>query len=416
MYAHYCAALEDRFLRYVRITSPSDELSNTAPSTTCQLDLLCLLRDELEALGAADVTLTDYGCVLATIPATLPDADIPTVALLAHVDTAPAFNGVGVKPLVHRAYDGRPIVLPDDTRQVLDPAEFPELRQQIGHDLITASGTTLLGADDKAGVAIIMVLAAQLLGDLTIPHGKVRVCFTPDEEIGKGVAHLTLEDLAADVAYTLDGGPVGEVTYETFSADKALVKIKGVSTHTGKAKGKMVNALTLAGKFMQMLPEASRTPETTDGRAGFVHLYKISGTAAEVDIHLILRDFELVGLQTLGEMVCALSQALQATEPRALVECAITPQYRNMRYWLEKDMRPVEIAIAAIRQAGLTPIEQPIRGGTDGARLTERGVLTPNLFTGMQNVHGPLEWISVQDMARAAEVCLNLVQLWAGER
>jgi tripeptide aminopeptidase len=404
--------LEARFLRYVRIDTQSDEGSSSAPSTAKQLDLLRLLEAELNQLGAHEVRLTDYGCVLATIPATV-SSPVPIVAFLAHVDTAPQFSGTGVKPVVHRQYDGSPLVLPDDPSQVLSVDQLPYLGQKVGDDLITASGKTLLGADDKAGVAICMTLAAQLLANPSLPHGPIRLCFTPDEEIGHGVTHLTLEDLAADVAYTLDGGEAGELVYESWSADKAVVKITGVSIHPGYAKDKLVNALHLAAKIITALPQHTRTPETTDGRQGFIHLYRMSGDAAAVELHFILRDFEREGLAAHGELLQTVCQAVALSEPRAHVECTITPQYRNMRYWLEDDMRPVELAKLAMEQAGLTPNLKPIRGGTDGSRLTERGLPTPNLFTGMQEFHGPLEWISVQDMARSVEVCVNLVQLWA---
>jgi len=405
--------LEARFLRYVRIDTQSAESSQDIPSTARQFDLLRLLRDELQALGATDVLLTSYGWVIGAVPATIQAADGPTVAFLAHVDTAPAFSGAGVKPIVHRNYAGGPLLLPDAPDDPITPDSDPELAGKIGEDIVTASGKTLLGADDKAGIAIIMTLAAHLLRHPEIPHGAIRVCFTPDEEIGRGVAHLKLADLAADVAYTLDGGLPGEVTYETFSADKAVVKITGVSTHPGTARDKLVNALLLAAKFIDFLPQHTRTPETTEGRAGFIHLYKMAGAAAAAELHFILRDFELDGLAAHGDLLKSLAETLQAAEPRARVSCTITPQYRNMRYWLEKDMRSVELAIQALNLTGITPVTRPTRGGTDGSRLTALGVPTPNLFTGMQNPHGPHEWISLQDMARATQVCLALARLWA---
>jgi tripeptide aminopeptidase len=257
-----------------------------------------------------------------------------------------------------------------------------------------------------------MALASHLLGNPDIPYGDIRVCFTPDEEVGRGVENLTLDALAASAAYTLDGEELGKAVYETFSADKGVVKITGVSIHAGMAKGKMVNALLLAAKLVAMLPQNTRTPDTTEGREGFIHLYRLSGTPAEAELHFILRDFELDGLASHGELLRSACATLQAGEPRAKVECAITEQYRNMRYWLEDDMRHVELMIEAIKQAGIEPVIKPIRGGTDGSRLTQMGLPTPNLFTGMQNVHGPLEWVSLQDMAKATRVCVNLVQLW----
>lgn len=407
--------LEDRLVRYARVDTQSDESSKASPSTPRQFDLLRMLVEELRAMGAADVALTDYGVTLATIPATV-EGDIPVVALLAHVDTAPAFNATGVKPIVHRAYAGGDIVLPEDPSVVISPKQSPYLAAKTGDDIITASGTTLLGADDKAGVAIIMTVARHLLENRSIPHGDVRIAFTPDEEIGRGVHPNLPADLKADFAYTLDGGDQGEVVYETFSADKAVVHIEGVSIHPGQAKDKLVNALHLAAAIIDTLPQVTRTPETTQDRQGFLHVYQMTGTAAAADLHFILRDFELEGLKAHGELIKQVCAAIQATEPRAKITCTITPQYRNMRYWLEKDMRPVELARAACRGLGIEPVATPVRGGTDGSRLTEMGVPTPNLFTGMQDIHGPREWISVQDMARAALMCIGLVQLWGRER
>jgi tripeptide aminopeptidase len=415
MLEDYRKDLEERFMRYVRIDTQSDEVATTVPSTAKQFDLLTVLRDELQALGAHDVVLTGYGAVFATIPATADKAATPTVALFAHVDTSPAYSGENVKPIIHRAYNGAPISLPNDPVQVLRAEDFPYLKSKIGDDIITASGDTLLGADDKAGIAIIMTVAAYLLEHQEVPHGKVRIAFTSDEEIGLGVRSIPMEDIGADVAYTLDGMEAGEITYETFSADKAVVDIRGVSTHPGTAKGVLVNALLLAAKLIDFLPQNTRTPETTSDREGFIHLYQMKGNAAEAQLSFILRDFELKGLQAHGDLLQHCCTALQLAEPRAQINCAITPQYRNMRYWLENDMRPVEIAVRALRRIGLEPLNQPIRGGTDGSQLTERGLPTPNIFTGMQNVHGPLEWISLQDMEKATETCIHLLQLWAEE-
>ena len=409
----YLKDLETRFLRYVQIDTQSDEASDTAPSTAIQLDLLRQLVSELETLGTTEIKLTKYGCVMATIPATTDDESVPVVAFVAHVDTSPSFNGFGVKPIVHRGYNGQDIVLPDDKTQIINHKNSPRLAEKIGEDIVTASGTTLLGADDKAGVAIIMTMADYLLQNPQIPHGKIRICFTPDEEIGRGVVNLILEELGADVAYTLDGGAKGEVTYETFSADKAVVNITGVSTHPGTAKDQLVNALTLAANLVNLLPQETDTPETTAGKEGFIHLYHMAGTAASAQLAFILRDFERDGLQAYGDKIREACAAIQTWEPRAKIECTITPQYRNMRYWLENDMKPVELALKALDVAVITPIVQPIRGGTDGSGLTEMGLPTPNLFTGMHNLHGPLEWVSLQDMAAATEVCVNLVQLWA---
>lgn len=406
--------LEERLLRYTAIDTQSDETSSTSPSTERQLVLLRLLRDELLALGVPDVRLTDYGAVIATLPGT--EQAAPTVALLAHVDTAPQYHASGVKPVVHRAYDGGAIGFPDAQALTLSPAESPYLARRVGDDIVTASGTTLLGADDKAGVAIIMTVAGRLLANPDVPRGTVRLAFTADEEIGRGVHPDLPRDLAATVGYTLDGAERGEICYESFSADKAVIAIRGVSIHPGWAKGKLVNALHLAAKIVGTLPQATRTPETTDGRDGFIHLYEMKGTAAEAELQLILRDFELDRLEAHGTLVRQVAEAVAATEPRAEVEVTITPQYRNMRYWLEEDMRPVELARQACRDVGIEPFSEPIRGGTDGSRLTELGVPCPNLFTGMQMIHGPREWVSVQDMDASARMVLRLVELWGAER
>lgn len=399
------AELEARLIRYAAIDSQSDPAVPTGPSTACQWDMLRLLETELRGIGAADVQLTDYGTVLATIPG---NHTGPTIGFLAHVDTAPQFNAAGVKPRVIRNYTGGDITYPDNADLVLSPEDHPYLATKIGCDLITASGTTLLGADDKAGVAIIMTAARALLADPALPRPTIRIAFTPDEEIGRGV-HVSLpQDLQADFAFTFDGGALGEVEYESFSADGAVVTIKGVSIHPGYASGKMVNAITLASRIIAALPH-SATPETTSGRQGFIHATEMAGGSSEMTLHLILRDFERDGLAQKGDALRKICEAIAASEPRAQITCEITPQYRNMRYWLEKDMTPVELARAACKAIGLDALSVPIRGGTDGSRLTEMGVPCPNLFTGMQNIHGPLEWIAVQDMEAATKLMLALV-------
>ena len=412
MNRQWLAELESRLTRYVQVDTVSDERATTVPSTPQQLDLQRLLADELRSLGASAVTLTETGFVMATIPATVSHA-VPTVAFLAHVDTVHHFGGTQVKPRVHRNYDGAPITFPDNPTLSLSPAVNPYLGQKLGDTIITASGDTILGADDKAGVVIIMTMAAHLLANPSIPHGEIRVCFTPDEEIGTGIRHIDLQELRADFAYTLDGGEVGKLAYETFSADKAVVNVTGVSIHPGYATGVLVNALHLAAKIIDLLPQDKRTPATTSGSDGFIHLYKLDGDASAATLQFILRDYELDGLASHGELVRTVCNAVAATEPRAQIECTITAQYRNMRYWLEKDMRPVDLAVNAMRAAGIEPSFQSVRGGTDGSQLTAMGVPTPNLFTGMQEIHGPMEWVSVQDMAQATAVCVNLVQEWA---
>ena len=401
------AELQDRLVRYTSIDTQSEETSYSTPSTVIQYDLLNLLQQELQDFGASDVQLTDYGTVLATIPG---NTDGPTIGFLAHVDTAPQFNAAGVKPRVIKGYNGGDITFPDNSKLTLSPSDYPYLATKQGHDIITASGDTLLGADDKAGVAIIMTAARKLLSNPELRHGPIRIAFTPDEEIGRGVHENLPKDLKVDFAYTFDGGAVGEIEYETFSADRGIVKIQGISIHPGLAKDKMVNATLLASKIVQTLPQATMTPETTDGRQGFIHLTDMNGSSSEMELKFILRDFELEGLAHKGELLRKVCDAVQASEPRAKIKCEIYPQYRNMRYWLEDDMTPVNNALDAAKSLGIKTVSVPIRGGTDGSRLTELGVPTPNLFTGMQNIHGPLEWISVQDMAQATQLMLKIVE------
>jgi tripeptide aminopeptidase len=406
--------LLSRFLRYVQVDTQASDTSNAFPSTPGQLELLKMLQQELLQLGAAEVCMTSHGYVMATIPSTVPSSRVPTVALLAHVDTALDSPGKGVKPVVHRKYDGRPIKFADDPRLVLDAATSPELLDAAGKDVVTASGKTLLGADDKAGVAILITLAEHLLKNKTLRHGPIRICFTPDEEIGHGVDKLDLKELGADVAYTLDGGPPGEICWETFCADAAEVTIEGISTHTMEAKAKgMVNAAHLAGKFLAALPRERCAPETTAGREGFIHPNRLEGKVERAVIHFILRDFELDGLAAKRRIIQGICRGLQATEPRARITCKFRKQYRNMAHWLLKDMRPVELAREAMRAVGLQPYDHAIRGGTDGSRLTEMGLPTPNLFCGEHNAHSPLEWVAVQDMELAVETCSKLAELWA---
>ena len=399
--------LKTRLVRYCAIDSQSDMDSPSIPSTGIQHAMLDLMVEELTAIGAGDVTKTDYGTVIATIPG---NVEGPTVGFLAHVDTAPQFNATGVKPRVIEGYNGGAISFPDDPDLALTPEEFPYLAEKVGDDIVTASGLTLLGADDKAGVAIIMTAARHLLENPEIKRPTIRVAFTPDEEIGRGVHERLPKDLGVDFAYTFDGGELGEIVYETFSADFGVVTVKGVSIHPGEAKDKLVNAIHLASKIVDTLPQATLTPETTEEYQGFIHAVDMKGSAAEMVVRFILRDFELDGLEAKGALLRQVCETIAATEPRAEITCEITPQYRNMRYWLEEDMTPVDLARAALADLGIDEQSVPIRGGTDGSRLTEMGVPCPNLFTGMQNMHGPLEWISVQDMAQATRLCLKIAE------
>jgi tripeptide aminopeptidase len=350
---------------------------------------------------------------MATLPATTRAAKAPVIAFLAHVDTAPDCSGRGVKPIVHRQYAGKALNFPDNPGLVLDPASSPELMDAKGKDIVTASGTTLLGSDDKAGVAVVMTLAQHMLQDRSLMHGPVRICFTPDEEIGRGVDKLDLKLLGADAAYTLDGGSPGEISWETFSGDAAEVVIEGVSTHPMEARAKgMANAAHLAGKLLAALPRERCAPETTGGREGFIHPTRVEGGVERASVKFILRDFELDGLAGKRHILQGLCKGLQAAEPRARIRCKIRKQYRNMAYWLREDMRPVELAREAFAAVGLSPCDQLVRGGTDGSRLTEMGLPTPNLFCGEHNAHGLLEWVAVQDMELAVTACAKLAELW----
>ena len=404
------ADLLERFCRYVRLDTRSDAHFATCPSTPGQWDLLRLLETELRELGAAEVRLTADGYVLATVPPTSLKPRVPRVAWFGHVDTATELPG-DAKPMVHRRYDGRPIVLPDDPSQQLTVDATPHLREKIGHDVVTASGTTLLGADDKSGVAVVMSAVRHLLRHPEIPHGVLRICFNPDEEIARGMTRLDLGELAADVGYTLDGEDLGEIDFETFSADAAVLEIRGVSIHPGWAKDVMVNALRLAGSFLAALP-TEISPERTAGRDGFIHPVEVGGNAERCTVRMILRDFELAGLAAKRVIVEQVVAGLRTSEPRAVFTLTFPEQYRNMRYWLEKDMRPVELAREAVRRAGLTPLSTAIRGGTDGSNLTARGLPCPNIFCGMREVHSQREWVSLQDMAKSVETLLHLAELW----
>lgn len=404
----------DRFLRYVKVHTTSDSNSSTTPSTERQRTLLSMLADELRQLGVSNVTLNRYGYVLAALPATTKQKRVPTVALFAHVDTVPGFSGEGVKPIVHRKWNGKPILLPDDPSQAIDPAKYPDMQNHVGKDLVTASGTTLLGADDKTGVAVIMTLVDHLLRHPGIEHGNLRICFNPDEEIGHGVDKLDLDELGADVAYTLDGENPGEVNWETFSGDSAVLTIAGVPTHPGEGrKYGMVSALMLAARLLAALPVENRSAETTDGRDGYIHATRMEGNAARAEVCFILRDHDNDKLKAKGDQLRGLVKGMQAAEPRARFKLRITPQYRNMGYWLRENMLPVDLADEAMQAIGLVPTHPPTRGGTDGSRLTERGLPTPNLFAGAHNSHGPHEYAVVQEMEQSVQMLVELVQLWA---
>jgi tripeptide aminopeptidase len=401
----------DRFLRYVQVDTRADDSSTACPSTPGQMMLQRLLAGELRELGLSDVTLDEHGYLMATIPATV-TREAPTVGFIAHVDTSPEMSGENVKPIVHRAWDGRDIVLPDDPTAVLRAADHPDLAAQVGHDIVTASGTTLLGADDKAGIAAIVAAAGHLMAHPEIPHGAIRIGFTPDEEIGRGANRFDVARFGAACAYTLDGGNCGELEFESFSADAMRVTFIGFNTHPGYAKGKMVNAVKAAARFIDRLPQDRLSPETTDGYDGYVHPYQVEASVDRTSVRVLLRDFVTSGLREKQQLVEAVARDVAAATGTR-VEFHVDEQYRNMREVLDDHPDVVERARAAIRRAGLTPIEKPIRGGTDGSRLSFMGLPTPNLFAGEHNFHSRLEWTSRQDLERAVAVIVEVARIWA---
>ena len=400
----------ERFLRYVEVDTQAAYRVAQRPSTERQLDLSRLLLRELRELGLSDAQLTESATVFASVPGT---ADGPVVGLIAHVDTTPDVSGAGVSPIVHRAWGGGPIELPGDSRQVLDPNELLELAERVGHDIVTSDGTTLLGADDKAGIAEIMVALAYLVRHPERPRAPIRVAFTVDEEVGRGVDDFDLDAFGADVAYTLDGSGLGELDTETFSAKSVRVTIRGYSVHPGKAKGKLVNAVKLAAWLVESLPKDGLSPETTEDREGYVHPHRISGNTEEAIVDFIARDHDDALLEQHLERLRGLAEQVVAREPRAAVEIEVRDSYHNMRPYIEAHPRVVEAALEAMRRVGVEPKLGIIRGGTDGAVLSERGLPTPNIFTGGQEYHSVREWASVQDMAAAAATIVELVGVWA---
>lgn len=408
----YTFTVTERFLRYVQIDTQSDPHSLSTPSTEKQKDLSSILASELKAMGIQDVETDSYGYVYATIPANI-DRPIPVICFCSHVDTAPDCSGTNVKPLLHKNYQGADIILPDDTSQIISVKNHPYLGKQIGKDIITASGLTLLGADDKSGVAIIMDLAHYLLQHPEVPHGTIKILFTPDEEVGRGTDHVDLKKIGADFAYTLDGGELGTYEDETFSADGYVLHFYGVSAHPGYAKGKMVNALKLAGMLLQQLPNTEWCPEATDGKQGFVHPVHIEGTAEKTTIEFIIRDFDTSQLEVYETKLKNMAGAIVSGYPGAKVETEVREQYRNMKEIIDQHPQMEINAREAYTMAGIPFIKEPIRGGTDGSRLSFMGLPCANIFTGMQGIHSKQEWISVYDMEKSVEVLINLVQVWA---
>jgi tripeptide aminopeptidase len=403
------SAVLDRFLRYVRYDTQSDENSDTYPSTSKQLVLLNDLADELRSLGLTDSVIDQYGYVTATVPPTSRKR-VPAIAFIAHVDTSPELTGADVRPIVHRRYDGRDLVLPDDPAVVLRMADCPPLAERVGDDIVTASGTTLLGADNKAGVAEIVTAAEYLMAHPEVPHGPIKIAFTPDEEVGRGTQYFDVKAFGATYAYTMDGSARGELEYESFSADAMTLAFIGFNTHPGYAKGRLINAIKVAADFIAHLPRET-SPEATDGYDGFVHPYVLQGGSERANVRFIVRDFKTAALKEKEEMIERLAVAA-ASRYGARVEVSIEEQYRNMREVLDRHPHVVDNAREAIRRAGIAVRERPIRGGTDGSKLSFKGLPTPNIFAGEHNFHSRLEWVSVQDMEKAVEVIVNLAAIW----
>lgn len=411
MFNNYAYSVTERFLRYVQIDTQSDPLSGTFPSTEKQKDLGRLLVAELQDMGIADAHLDEWGYVYATLPANT-DKQVPVICLCSHMDTSSDCSGTHVKPIIHHNYQGQDLVLPDDPSVVIRVAEHPYLEQKKGDDIITASGLTLLGADDKAGVAAIMDAVRFLLQQPDVKHGTIRILFTPDEEVGRGVNHLDMEKLGAQFGYTLDGGELGSLEDENFSADGVKIVIEGVSVHPGTAKGTLVSAIKIAAEVLAALPADRLSPETTEGREGFVHPVRVEGVVERAEIDFIIRDFETAKLQEHEAFLKAVLDKVMARYPAASATFQVKEQYRNMKEVLNQYPQVVEYAAIAMRKAMVAPVSLPIRGGTDGSRLSFMGLPCPNIFTGEMALHGKQEYVSVQDMQKAVQTIVYLVQTW----
>lgn len=408
----FATSAASRFLRYVTFDTQSDEQSTDYPSTAKQLVLLKQLVKELKELGISDASIDRYGYVMATMPASPGKDQIPVIGFIAHVDTSPEVSGENVRPIVHANYDGRDIVLPDDRTVVLRQADNPELAEQHGNDIITASGPTLLGSDDKGGVAEIMAAAEYLMVHPEIAHGAIKIGFTPDEEVGRGTQHFDVARFGARYAYTLDGPTVGDLEIENFSADAMTLTFKGFNAHPGYAKGRMVSALKLAAEFVHRLPRHGLSPETTDGYEGYVHPHTLQGGVECATVKMLLRDFATKGLEEKARMLSELAEEIVRPHPVASVEVEVKESYRNMKEVLDRYPEVIEHAKIAFERAGLQPRFRQIRGGTDGARLSFMGLPTPNLFAGEHNIHSRVEWTSVQDMDKAVEAIVEICRSW----
>jgi len=409
---NYHYTVVDRFMRYVQIDTQSDPQSRTNPSTEKQKDLSRVLVAELHTMGISDAELDEWGYVYATIPANTDKTEVPTICFCSHVDTSPDVTGAGVKPLIHANYDGTDLVLPDDTAQVIRAADHPDLAQQIGNDIITASGTTLLGADNKAGVAEIMDAANYLLTHPDVKHGRIRLLFTPDEEVGRGTEKVDMAKLDAQYGYTIDGESLGTLEDETFSADAVSIQIHGVSTHPGFAKGKLENALKIAADLLASLPKDHLSPETTEERQGFIHPTHMDGNQDQATVEFIIRDFTEVGLQEKETYLQNQLNEVLKRYPNSSATLTIHQQYRNMKQVLDEHPAVVENALEALRRSGLSARQRSIRGGTDGSRLSFMGLPCPNIFAGEHAFHSRQEWVSVQDMQHAVDVIVNVARVW----
>jgi len=410
-YHNNTKTLEERFKKYVQIDTQSDPDSPTTPSTEKQKNLGKVLVEELLAIGIDDAHLDEHGYVYATIPSTTAKK-VPVICFCSHMDTSPDCSGLNVKPIVHQNYQGQDLVLPDDETVILKQSEHKDLRNQIGNDIITASGTTLLGADNKAGLAEIMEATAFLIQHPEIKHGKIRILFTPDEEIGRGVDKVDLKKLGADFAYTVDGETLGSIEDETFSADGAVLTIHGVSAHPGFAKGKMESAIKILSAILVALPKDRLTPEATHQKEGFIHPVTIQGNVEEAQAHFILRDFDDVLLAEHGQTLKTVVEQVLRAYPNSTYDLKITEQYRNMKKVLAQHPQVMEYGVMAIERAGIMPKRQSIRGGTDGYRLSLMGLPCPNIFAGEHAFHGKQEWVSVQDMEKAVQTIVNIAVIW----
>ena len=404
----------ERFLKYVQIDTQSDASSDTCPSTEQQKDLGLLLVKELLAIGISDAHMDEHGYVYATIPSNSTKI-VPVVCFCSHMDTSPDCSGQNVKPLIHRNYQGQDLILPDDPTQIIRMEDHPDLKNQLGNDIITASGTTLLGADNKAGLAEIMEMAKYFIDHPEVKHGTIKILFTPDEEIGRGVNKADLRKLGADFGYTVDGEAAGSIEDETFSADGAVILINGVSSHPGFAKGKMESAIKIASEIIASLPKEKLSPESTWDRDGFIHPTGINGNVEEAKIELIIRDFEEEGLHINEQILNEIAKQVISQYPNSKFKLEITPQYRNMKSILNRYPQIIEYGKRAIRRAGLEPNLRSIRGGTDGSRLSFMGLPCPNIFAGEHAFHGKHEWVSVQDMNKAVETIIQLALIWEEE-